>query len=282
MASAGLRPGPAGERPHGGEGVALDLEGLLLSRRRIECTRTPFCFFSVDDYLPSDVYRALEQSFPDDAWFMPEKDYSGKLGFRSSVVQNEFERFCAAHPLWARLIEFFGSDLFLEDLRRVFLPDLVRARGLAGRKPWVNYTRRQISDNPLRYLLEEPVRTTFQFSRLPDQAVVIPHTDAPRKLVSLLLYFWGPQWQDAFGGATDFYEPRDPERARRWSATERIPFEELREIGSTPFVANRLAGFVRSPCSYHGVRPIACPPGTTRNSLLVNVKRLKWSKRHSP
>jgi hypothetical protein len=281
MASAGARPSP-GERPQTGPDVALDLGGLLLSRRRIERTQAPFCFFSVDDYLPSEAYRALEQSFPDDRWFMPEKDYSGKRGFRSSVVQNDFDRFCAVHPLWARLIEFFGSDVFLEDLRRVLLPDLARARGLAGRKPWVNYTEREISDNPLRYLLQEPVRSTFQFSRLPDQAVVIPHTDAPRKLVSLMIYFRSPRWDDAYGGATEFYGPRDAARARRWSATERVPFEELRPIGSTPFVANRLAGFVRSPCSFHGVRPIACPPGMTRDSLLINVKRLKWSKRHSP
>ena len=80
------------------------------------------------------------------------------------------------------------------------------------------------------------MRTTFQFSMLPRDAAVVPHSDAPRKLVSLLLYFRDRDWQDAWGGGTEFYAPLDPERARGWGATDRIPFEEFKPIGSTPFV----------------------------------------------
>ena len=128
-------------------------------------------------------------------------------------------------------------------------------------------------------MLEEPVRTTFQISQLPKGAVVIPHADAPRKLVTLLLYFRDDDWQDKYGGGTEFYEPIDAERARKWKPTDRIPFSEFKEIGKCGFARNRLAGFVRSPNSYHGVRPIACPEGTSRRVLLINIKRVKWSKR---
>jgi len=107
----------------------------------------------------------------------------------------------------------------------------------------------------------------------------VPHSDAPRKLVSLLLYFRDRDWQDAWGGGTEFYAPLDPERARRWGPTDRIAFEEFKSIGMTSFQGNRLAGFVRCAHSYHGVSPLACPPGRTRKALLVNIKRVKWSKR---
>jgi hypothetical protein len=39
-------------------------------------------------------------------------------------------------------------------------------------------------------------------------------------------------WQDAWGGGTEFYAPLDPERARAWGATD-DPFEEFKTIGST-------------------------------------------------
>jgi hypothetical protein len=260
--------------------MQFDPEQLLLSRRLEQVTTDPFCFFSVDDYLPADLYQALLASYPDESNYRFNSE--GKMGFRSSEDPVAIDRYCDAHPEWRRLIDFFGSDEFLADLRETFARPLVQARGWAGHRPWLNCTKRKAPANPLRYLLQEPVKTTVQFSMLPRDAVVVPHSDAPRKLVSLLLYFREPSWQDAWGGGTEFYLPLDPERARGWGATERIPFEEFKTIGSTPFVANRLAGFVRCARSYHGVPALSCPPGTTRKALLINVKRLKWSKRDQP
>jgi len=95
-----------------------------------------------------------------------------------------------------------------------------------------------------------------------------------------MLYFRDDDWKDAQGGGTVFFEPKDPARAKHWKPTDRIPFSELTEIGRCGFARNRLAGFVRSSNSYHGVRRIEGPDSASRRALLVNIKRLKWSKRH--
>jgi hypothetical protein len=260
--------------------MGFDPEQLLLSRRLQQIATVPFCFFQVDDYLPADLYERLLASYPDESNYRFNSE--GKMGFRSSEDPEAIARYCDAHPEWRQLVDFFGSDRFLTDLRATFAKPLTQARGWAGYRPWLNCTTRKPPKNPLRYQLQEPVKTTFQFSMLPRDGVVLPHSDAPRKLVSLLLYFREPDWQDAWGGGTDFYAPLDPERARAWGATDRIPFEEFKTIGSTSFVANRLAGFVRCSHSYHGVPPLSCPPGRTRKALLINVKRVKWSKRREP
>jgi len=257
--------------------MGFDPERLLLSKRRIHMTTDPFCFFYIDDFLPADLYEALLDDYPDESNYRFNSE--GKMGFRSSEDPEAVDRYCDAHPDWRKLTDFFGSDAFLEDARQTFAQPLLRARGLAARRPWINCTRRAVPRNWLRYQLQEPVRTTFQFSMLPRDAAVVPHSDAPRKLVSLLLYFRDRDWQDAWGGGTEFYVPLDPERARRWGPTDRIPFDEFKPIGTTPFSGNRLAGFVRSADSYHGVPPLACPPGRTRKALLINLKRVKWSKR---
>lgn len=264
----------------------FDTEALLLSKRLACPGLDPFCFFQVDDYLPPDLYEELRASYPGGS------DYSvnpyspnaeGKLGFRSSVDPAGLDRFCAAHPVWGRLFEFFRSDGFLEDLRGTLAEPLRRARpGWAGRRPWYNANTRGVPNSWLRYQVQEPVTTTFELSQLSRDAVVTPHADAPRKLVTMLLYFRDPEWQDDWGGGTEYYAPLDPVRARSWAATDRIPFEEFKSIGSTGYVANRLAGFVRSARSYHGVPPVTAPAGWSRKALMINVKRVKWSKRHKP
>jgi hypothetical protein len=258
----------------------FDTSQLLLSKRLGEVRIDPCCFFCIDDYLPDDFYQVLRETFPDESTY--EKDDSKKMGFRSSVESDPFDTFCDANPAWRQLIDFFSSEEFSADVRKALAPALLDARGIAERRPWLDCTQRAIPNNPLRYFFQEPTRTTFQISLLPRDGVVVPHTDAPRKLVSLLLYFRDLDWEDSYGGATEFYTPLDPDAARGWAPTDRIPFEQFKVIGTAGFKRNRLSGFVRSDASFHGVPPITCPPGMARRALLINIKRLKWSKRHEP
>lgn len=257
-----------------------DTSSLFLTRREIDIEYEPLCSFFVDDYLPADWYEELFATYPD----AQAGDYStneeGKFGFRSSEVADAFETFCDEHRCWRELIDLFASDAFVADTQSALDRALCDARGAAGRKPWRNYTRLPVSNNPLHYWRSEPMKTTFQISMLPPGTVVQPHRDAPRKLVSLMLYFADPDWRDEWGGSTEFYEPLDPKRAKQWTATERVSFEALKPIRSAAFRPNRLAGFVRSDTSWHGVNPVACPEGRGRKALLVNLKRLKWNKRH--
>ncbi len=258
----------------------FDTRQLYLSKRLGALQTHPCCFFHIDDYLPEDFYQSLRETFPDVSTY--EKDDSKKKAFRSSVEADPFDAFCDAHPAWRQLVDFFSSPAFTADAQEALAPALLDARGIEARRPWLDCTGRKIPNNPLHYIFREPIRTTFQISLLPRGGVVVPHTDAPRKLVSLLLYFRDPDWQDAYGGGTEFYAPLDPERARSWAPTDRIPFENFKLIGAAGFERNRLSGFVRSGASFHGVPPIQCPPGMARRALLINIKRLKWSKRHDP
>jgi hypothetical protein len=258
--------------------MEIDNQQLLLSNRLGDLRLDPFCFFSVDDYLPQELFEVLRKSYPGGSEYSSNAE--GKLGFRSSEDPEEVARFCDENPAWAQLFAFFRSDEFLEDACATLAEPLRRARrGWPGRRPWYNANTRPVPKQWLRYQLQEPVVTTYQFSKLSRDAVVTPHSDAPRKLFTMLLYFREPEWKDEWGGATEYYAPIDPVRARTWGATDQIPFEELKLIGSTGFAANRLAGFVRAANSYHGVPPVSSPPDMARRAFMINVKRVKWSKR---
>jgi hypothetical protein len=122
--------------PGGDSGVERDMatptpdeKSLLLSKRLENVVTDPFCFFYVDDYLPSDLYQSLLASFPDESHYTYNQE--GKMGFRSSEDPDEVESFAAAHPEWQQLIEFFSSDDFVYDARETLAEALVNARGLS-------------------------------------------------------------------------------------------------------------------------------------------------------
>ena len=48
----------------------LNTNSLRLSKRVTEITCDPFCLFQVNDYLPSDMYQALLETFPNEQWFI--------------------------------------------------------------------------------------------------------------------------------------------------------------------------------------------------------------------
>ena len=113
----------------------------------------------------------------------------------------------------------------------------------------------------------------FEFSRLERGSFVPPHTDDPKKLISLLLYFPDPKWQENYGGGTEFYRTKKRAMDNNWANRE-VQFKDLNPFFRAQFAPNRLVGFLKSNNSYHGVQPITCPEGMARNSLNINVNRI--------
>ena len=97
-----------------------------------------------------------------------------------------------------------------------------------------------------------------------------PHTDSVTKFVSLLLYFPDPEWNDSFGGGTEFYRPLKTADNENWG-NRRVPFGDLESFRLAQYTPNRLIGFVKSKNSYHAVRPLTCPEHMYRNSLNINI-----------
>jgi hypothetical protein len=112
------------------------------------------------------------------------------------------------------------------------------------------------------------VKVQFEFSRLTGEGVVPPHTDAANKILTLLYYFTDSNWQNSFGGGTEFYKPKYFIDNWNWENDIR-PFEKLNSFWAVPFTANQLAGFVKSRNSYHAVRPMKIPEGIERKSLNI-------------
>lgn len=243
----------------------LNPHSLLLSKRVKDITYDPFCLFQVNDYLPPDMYQALFETFPGEQWFSQRIEGDKRL-LNSTHHPKVVGDFCRKHPLWEQLFQFLGSEAFLRDLYALVRLGLFRSRGLVSLRRWCHAT----SNGHTRAIMREPVAMQFEFSRLERGSFVPPHTDDPKKLVSLLLYFPDPKWQENYGGSTQFYRTKNPAMENNWD-NRRVPFEDLVPFCRSQFIPNRLVVFLKSRNSYHGVQPIICPEGMARTSLNINI-----------
>jgi hypothetical protein len=79
-----------------------------------------------------------------------------------------------------------------------------------------------------------------------------PHTDAPHKLATYLLYC--SEDPSLASEGTSLFEPLDPAKTcwtgRQW------PFDDFSEVHTATYGSNRLFGFRKTDRSFHGKRPV--------------------------
>ena len=93
-----------------------------------------------------------------------------------------------------------------------------------------------------------------------------PHTDSPRKLVSMLFYLARDEMHPDLG--TSFYAPLDPDFV--CPGGPHHLFDGFRHLGTLPYVPNALAAFPKSDRCFHGVEPVA--DGFERDLLFFDLK----------
>lgn len=227
---------------------------------------SPVFHAQIDDFLPADEYRKLYDSFPDKRWFTSVIEGDKKM-ISTREEPELIDDLCRQHPEWQRLFDSFRADPFLDSLYELLEEPVKRIRGRLGGRRWT-FEKRSLL-RPKDWFKREAV-IGFQFSRLEAGTFVPPHTDAPEKLATVLLYFTPPEWQPAWGGATLLYTPTHDALRNNWH-NRRVPFEDATPAFSNEYIGNRLFVFTKCAESLHGVPPIECPPDQARISLNINV-----------
>lgn len=118
---------------------------------------------------------------------------------------------------------------------------------------------------------------TFEWHYAWQGCSVSPHCDAARKVGTHLFYFNQANWHPEWGGQTLILD--DGGRFRVHSAPG---FDQLRVAASSEPSGNNSLLFQRTRHSWHGVRPLNCPPGLMRRLFKVTVNTMNlqvwWRK----
>ncbi|MFL5332935.1 MAG: hypothetical protein ACJ8H8_07085 [Geminicoccaceae bacterium] len=236
---------------------------------------TPFPIGIAKPVMPDARYGELVANFPPVELF-ESFEQMGKKGrkFTLSARENKkrYDAFVQGSPLWREFHRWIKSRDFVYgaidmlarhkiDLGHRYVPPARRAVRLA--KSLVRQRRMP------SYV---PLEARFEFSALPaDGGNLPPHTDAPTKIVTMILSILeNGEWDQAFGGGTDVNWPRN--ETRSFNQMNRVAsFDEMDVLHTYPFTPNQCVVFIKTFNSWHSVAPMRGPHGKLRRTLTINI-----------
>jgi hypothetical protein len=204
--------------------------------------------------LDQSLYQELVANFPPLELFGKIPQYDYKFSLSEKFNGDQYARFIEQNAPWKRFHTWLKSKDFIHetinclkanevdlDLDRCFDSRLRRAiKLLAERRP---------------IILPPKLRSRFEFSVLKaDGGEVPPHTDTPKKFITLVLSMIGEHdWSPTYGGGLDINTVNDKKFAFNWT-NKMVPWECIRIVDTVPFVPNQCVVFVKTFNSLHSVR----------------------------
>lgn len=206
-----------------------------VGRRDFE-TRQPYPWVAVEDSLTPEGFESLRQSLPDISSF------DRQVGVKRAYGQAPHDR-CLLH---------YRPGLDLAAPWKEFIAELQGGE-------YQSFLRRMLG--PHKFI------PTFEWYYAWEGCAVSPHCDAARKLATHIFYFntdedWDPQW----GGEILILDS-----GRRFRTHSAPGFDDLKVAASLEPWGNKSLLFQRTPHSWHGVRPLRCPPGKLRKLFIVTI-----------
>jgi hypothetical protein len=222
------------------------------------CVRhEPYTVFYLRNLLEPGLYRELAETFP----ILADFRYRENLGNKYLLTELEGESyydFVNANPAWQKLYTEVKSLNFRTQVLAFLRSHLGEGTGGTAGTEGAESAGRFVS--------------RFEFSALPTSGgSQRPHTDSPRKVVTLVLSLmkegeWSPDW----GGGTSICTPKDRRLLSNYS-NEYLDFDDVEVVDTFPFVANACVIFVKTSVSWHCVTPINLPDGTDGPPLRKTV-----------
>jgi len=113
----------------------------------------------------------------------------------------------------------------------------------------------------------------FEFSMLPAAGGHIkPHTDDPKKFITLVVSMSDDDWDAAWGGGTDILRPIDPRNSYN-QLNRQLEFDDVEVIRSYSLQPNQCLVFVKTFNSLHAVSPMRGPEDAMRRTLTINIEQ---------
>lgn len=224
----------------------------------------PFPHICVENVFPPDFYTEIRRHMVEDAGYTRLTD-SGRVSAmhysdaRFSLFARDLPTAAmpeAARTFWQTMFATFSDLEFAQIWLDLFSAPIEQKLGetpedLLGGKPGVDlklYTE--------IFLMRD--RTSYSLG---------PHTDTPRKLISVLFYL-PPDESDADLG-TSLYMPK--RRDFTCFGGPHHDFALFDRVETMPFRPNTVVAFPQTKKSFHGVEPVT-RAGAQRNLLLFDIK----------
>ncbi len=229
----------------------------MLKFENVRMRYEPYPLAVIRPAMEASQYAELVANFPDIALFEPLGKYPFKLSLSEKFARRNYERFLRENAAWGRVHAWVKSEAFIRSIVEFLRANHVDLPLDQAFEDWPTRLKRQ-GKSLLRGRLPQPamrLRSRFEFSVLKaDGGEVAPHTDAERKVITIVLSMIGPDdWREEIGGGLDVNRAIDPRYAYNWK-NRVIPWESIEVLETVPFVPNQCMVFVKTFNSLHSVQ----------------------------
>jgi hypothetical protein len=247
---------------------------LRLSNLRMDYE--PYPVGTISPAFEPGLYRELLSAFPPLDLFKFSPAHGNKYSLSEKNHPRRYRDFVSRHRVWREFHRYVKSDEFIHSVidalrdRKVDLGIRRRSQLLAAR--WLVLARHVVRGQlPVS---RPPIRSRFEFSALPANAgYVVPHTDSPGKLITLVATMTDDrEWDARWGGGTDILKPKDPSDSYNYF-NRQVSHEQCEVLRTVAFLPNQAMLFIKTFNSLHGVRPMNGPETALRRTLTINIEQ---------
>src|SRR5262245_29375566 len=189
----------------------------------------PYPLLVLRPALDPALYGELCESYPDSSLFETHPKYDYKLTFSEKFQKDTYNKFIRETRPWKRFHEWLKSDEFIRgtlDFLESSGIDLGVDRNVEAVPRRLVRVLSAVKDGRLPSIAPR-LRTRFEFSVLKaDGGEVAPHTDTPKKIITLVLSMIKEgEWNPALGGL-DVNRATDPQYSFNWK-NRSVPWESV-------------------------------------------------------
>jgi hypothetical protein len=212
--------------------------------------KDPFEFFMVRDFFSPELYQQMIANLPEDAAYEPRRTgdmNEAQRGFlhldRTSIANLP----PAQHAFWLAVRTGMLSQTFANQLMHKFGPEVAK----------------RLAHDPS----SSQLGIELKLVRDKENYALKPHTDAPSRMITLMIYL--PKDESIKDYGTAIYRPKTP--GFTCSGKNRYPFEDFTLVAKAPFLPNAGLGFFKSDTSFHGVELVA-GDAVQRDMLMLQIR----------
>lgn len=249
---------------------------MYFSYEHLQLRYEPFPIGLAKPVLDEALYRDMLDNYPDIGLFRSHAEY-GKAGHKYALTEKlepkKYYGFIRSNPLWRDFHHWVTRGSFIEEaLTALRERDIDLGYEFTGR--W-QHIRKRLKDirNGRLCPRQLPLMARFEFSALPaNGGMVVPHTDATRKLVTFVVSMVREgEWETSWGGGTDINRPRNPRLNFNYE-NRHAGFDDMEVIDTFEFTPNQAVIFIKTFNSWHSVRPMTgADSKALRRTLTINI-----------
>lgn len=211
----------------------------------------PYPHIYLENIFPQDFYQKILDNLPHPQLMQPIEAVRAVKGYKERFVLELREQALASLPE--------QKSIFWKEIKRMLVDDS-RFGNLVFSKFEPFISKRFAGKQNLRFYSESLlVEDTTNYA-------LGPHTDSPRKVVTLLFYLPADNSQAHLG--TSIYVPNDPDFT--CAGGPHHGRDGFTRVHTNPFLPNSMFAFVKSDHSFHGVERLL-DPDSRRWLLLYDI-----------